>query len=239
MGTDGPQPETPGKHDARITPAMEDYLKAIYRIEHDGHPVTTQRLADDLQISAASVSNMVKRLNDLNMLIHSPYRGVSLTPAGTAVALEVVRHHRLLELYLSQALGFDIDQVHQEADRLEHHVSEELEARMEKALGFPEFDPHGHPIPSRSGRVPAMSDIPLSGLADGHTVIVSRVSDRDPEQLRKIDALGIRPGVQMEILQRSDDAISIKLNNQAHDFPASMAHLIHVVVVLENQFPTS
>lgn len=237
MGTDGPQPETPGKHDARITAAMEDYLKAIYRIEHDGHPVTTQRLADDMEISAASVSNMVKRLNDLNMLIHSPYRGVSLTPAGTAVALEVVRHHRLLELYLSQALGFGIDQVHQEADRLEHHVSEELEARMEKALGFPEFDPHGHPIPSRSGRVPAMSDIPLAGLAGGQMVVVSRVSDRDPDQLRQIDALGIRPGVRVAILRYSDDAISIKLEEHEHEIPTSVANLIHVV--LENHPPTS
>lgn len=228
MATTGPESRGPGRDDTRITPAMEDYLKAIYRIEHDGQPVTTQRLADDLQISGASVSNMVKRLNDLKLLVHNPYRGVSLTPAGTAVALEVVRHHRLLELYLSQALGFDIDQVHQEADRLEHHVSEELEARMEKALGFPEFDPHGHPIPSRSGTLPAITDIPLSDMPANTTAVVSRVSDRDPELLRRIDALGIRPGVHIGNRGRTADEMSVTLDNQEHLVPITLAVLIHV-----------
>ena len=229
MGTNGPESHVPAKSDARITPAMEDYLKAIYRIEHDGHPVTTQRLADDLEISGASVSNMVKRLNDLNLLVHSPYRGVALTPAGTAVALEVVRHHRLLELYLSQALGFDIDQVHQEADRLEHHVSEELETRMEQALGFPKFDPHGHPIPSRSGTLPSITDIPLTELPANQPAVVSRVSDRDPELLRQIDALGIRPGVDIAIISHIGEAYSITLNEQQHEIPAELAGLIHVL----------
>jgi DtxR family Mn-dependent transcriptional regulator len=227
----------PARHDARITPAMEDYLKAIYRIEHDGHAVTTQRLADDLDISGASVSNMVKRLNDLNLLVHSPYRGVSLTQTGTAVALEVIRHHRLLELYLSQALGFGIDKVHQEADRLEHHVSEELEARMERALGFPEFDPHGHPIPSRSGMVRTMADVPLTELPAGQPAVVSRVSDRDPAQLRQIDALGVRPGTHISVLSFADDDISIMLGDQERSIPAGMAGLIHVTPV--GSAPTS
>jgi DtxR family Mn-dependent transcriptional regulator len=147
-----------------------------------------------------------------------------------------VRHHRLLELYLSQALGFEIDQVHEEADRLEHHVSEELEARMERALGFPEFDPHGHPIPSRSGRVPAMADVPLSGLAGGQSAIVSSMSDRDPELLRQIDALGIRPGVRINALAHNDDGISVILEDQERVVPASMAELIHVVP--DGQSPT-
>jgi DtxR family Mn-dependent transcriptional regulator len=153
------------------------------------------------------------------------------------VALEVVRHHRLLELYLSQALGFEIDQVHQEADRLEHHVSEELEARMERALGFPEFDPHGHPIPSRSGTIPAMSDIPLAGLPAGQSAVVSRMSDRDPELLRQIDALGIRPGVRMTILANTDEGISILLGDQERLLPTRMSELIHVM--LDEPAPTS
>src|SRR5699024_607672 len=130
---------------------------------------------------------------------HLPYKGVSLTETGRNVALEVVRHHRLLELYLSQALGFDIDQVHAEADRLEHHVSEELETRMEKALGYPEFDPHGHPIPDRAGALPSIMDIPLAELPPNREAVVSRVSDRDPDQLRQLDTFGIRPGVKVQV----------------------------------------
>lgn len=214
--------------DLRITPAMEDYLKAIYRIELDGRPATTQRLAEEMDLSGASVTNMVKRLNDLNLLVHSPYRGVTLTPSGSAVALEVIRHHRLLELYLSQALGFEIDQVHQEADRLEHHVSEELERRMERALGFPEFDPHGHPIPSRNGAVPAIVDIVLSDLPSGQSGMVSRVSDRDPEHLRQIDQIGIRPGVRVTVAKHEDATTLVTVSGVDRRLPGKITALIHV-----------
>lgn len=215
-------------NDIRITPAMEDYLKAIYRLAQDDRAVTTQRLADELQISGASVTNMVKRLNDLNLLIHLPYRGVSLTETGTIVALEVIRHHRLLELYLSQALGFDIDQVHAEADRLEHHVSEELESRMEQALGFPQFDPHGHPIPSRSGTLPEMLDILLTDLPNGQSAVVSRVSDRDQELLRQIDALGIGPGIQLQAVAHNADGVTVMLGDQERVVSPDLADLINV-----------
>ena len=228
MGTDILQPNQRFGGDPRITPAMEDYLKAIYRIEQDGNPATTQRLAEELDLSGASVSNMVKRLNELNLLVHSPYRGVTLTPSGNAVALEVIRHHRLLELYLSQALGFEIDQVHQEADRLEHHVSEELEARMEQALGFPEFDPHGHPIPGRNGAVPAMSDILLSDLETGQSGTVSRVGDRDPEHLRQIDHLGIRPGTRLTVTGHEDGATHIQVAGVGRTLSGETTALIHV-----------
>jgi len=215
-------------NDIRITPAMEDYLKAIYRLAQDDRAVTTQRLADELQISGASVTNMVKRLNDLNLLVHLPYRGVSLTETGTIVALEVIRHHRLLELYLSQALGFNIDQVHAEADRLEHHVSEELEFRMEQALGFPQFDPHGHPIPSRSGTLPEMLDILLTDLPNGQSAVVSRVSDRDQELLRQIDALGIGPGIQLQAVAHNTDGITVMLEDQERVVSPDLADLINV-----------
>ena len=223
--------------DDRITPAMEDYLKAIYTIEQEADAVTTQRLAAELGFSGASVTNMVKRLNDLNLLVHLPYRGVSLTPAGTAVALEVIRHHRLLELYLSQALGFDIEQVHEEADRLEHHVSEELEARMEAALGYPEFDPHGHPIPTRSGTVPSRPDILLTELQVRETGIVSRVGDRDPERLRQLNSWGIRPGVKVTIVDRTDTGSMVKVGNKQTTISGETAALIHVLP--ESPDPTS
>lgn len=213
---------------AGITPAMEDYLKAIYRIEQDGLAVTTTRLSEILELSGASVSNMVKRLNDLNLLVHNPYRGVTLTDAGNAVALEVIRHHRLLELFLSQALGFDIDQVHQEADRLEHHVSEEFESRMEKALGYPHFDPHGHPIPTRSGTVPPVTDCVLADLDEASSAVVTSVSDRDQDELRSINELGIKPGVHIRLIRRGDADLTVAVHGQCIEITIPTATLVRV-----------
>jgi DtxR family Mn-dependent transcriptional regulator len=216
--------------DTRITTSMEDYLKAIYRLSQDGQAATTQRLADELSLSGASVTNMMKKLDELNLLVYNPYRGVSLTETGNRVALEVIRHHRLLELYLAEALGFDIDKVHQEADRLEHHVSEELEARMEQALGYPEFDPHGDPIPHRNGSLPSISDVALPELSDAEHGIVSRVSDRNPEHLRFMDGIGVRPGARVEVLRHdSPDALSVRLDSGDHRIPAAIAAGIRVI----------
>ena len=184
----------------RITQAMEDYLKAAYRLRQVGGAVTTQRLADELGISGPSVTNMVKRLHDLKLLRHTRYHGVELTEAGERVALEVIRHHRLLELYLAETLGYRWDEVHAEAERLEHHVSEELEARMDTALGFPTRDPHGDPIPTRDGRLEPLADVSLLDVAHGQTATVSRVSDRDPAQLRYLGGLGLYPGAAVTVL---------------------------------------
>lgn len=216
--------------DVRITPAMEDYLKAIFRIGHDGQAVSNQRLTEELGLSGASVSNMLKRLHDLNLIVHTPYRAISLTDAGTAVALEVIRHHRLLELFLAKALGMEIDQVHDEADRLEHHVSEELERRIEHALGYPEFDPHGHPIPSRTGALPDLGDVPLSGLHEGDAGIVSRVSDRDQDELREINRWNIAPGTHVRLTEATETHISASIESASPiEIPRATADLIHVV----------
>lgn len=229
MGTDA-TPAARFGGDTRITAAMEDYLKAIYVLGQDGHAVTTQRVADELALSGASVSNMVKRLDELKLLVHVPYRGVALTETGTRVALEVIRHHRLLELYLAEALGFDIDKVHQEADRLEHHVSEELESRMEQVLGFPEFDPHGDPIPHRNGSLRDMADIALTDLQPATVGVVSRVSDRNPEHLRFIDGIGIRPGVRVEVIGGdAHDELRVRIANGEHVIPVAIAAGIRVV----------
>ena len=193
-----------GVRGARIPHAMEDYLKAIFRIEHDGREVTNQRLTEELGLSGASVSNMLKRLHELHLVEYTPYKAISLTDAGNAVALEVIRHHRLLELFLAQALGMDIDQVHAEADRLEHHVSEELERRIEHALGYPEFDPHGHPIPTRAGTLPVIPDVPLTDLVEGESGIVSRLSDRNEENLREVRSWKIAPGSQLTLTEVTD-----------------------------------
>jgi DtxR family Mn-dependent transcriptional regulator len=181
-----------------ITPAMQDYLKAVYRLGESG-PVTTQHLADELGVAASSATNMAKRLHELGLLTHAPYQGVTLTAAGQRAALDVVRRHRLLETYLAEAVGLGWDEVHDEAERLEHHLSERLEARLDSLLGFPATDPHGDPIP-RDGAEMAPGPTLLQTPA-GAQGTVSRVSDRDPEQLRYLRGLGIVPGARLTVVE--------------------------------------
>lgn len=188
--------------DARITHAMEDYLKAIYRLQTGGEPVAMQELAEELALSGPSVTNMVKRLDELGLARHSPYRGAALTPAGEKIALRVIRNHRLLELYLTESLGYEWDRVHDEAERLEHHVSAELEARIASALGHPTRDPHGDPIPSPEGAIDIVSPLSLADLEPGDAAVISRVPDRDPEQLRYLGELGIVPGTAIAVLEK-------------------------------------
>jgi DtxR family Mn-dependent transcriptional regulator len=192
------------RDEARITPAIEDYLKAIYQLGNDepeAGAVTGQRIAERLGVAAPSVTNMIKRLAELGLVEHERYRGVELTTDGERIALEVVRHHRLLERYLVEALGYPWDEVHDEAERLEHHISEALEARMAAALGDPTVDPHGDPIPHLDGSMTTVVGLPLSELVPGQSAAVRRVSDRDPERLRYLEALGIRPGVAIRVLE--------------------------------------
>lgn len=218
----------------QVTHAMEDYLKAVYRLRdvggESGH-VTTQRLAEELGVTGPSVTNMVKRLHDLRLLRHTRYYGVELTPAGEKIALEVLRHHRLLELYLAETLGYPWDEVHAEAERLEHHVSEELEARMDSALGHPTHDPHGHPIPSREGQISTTSAIPLVDLDLNHTATVARVSDRDPEQLRYLGSLGLYPGATVAVAERFpfDGPLRIRVADSEHIIGRSLATAVLVV----------
>lgn len=193
--------------DPRITPAMEDYLKAIYGLQIQDGPVTNQALADELGYSGASITNMQKRLHELQLLVLEPYKGVTLTPAGTAVALEVIRHHRLLELYLANTLGMDLDAVHAEADRLEHHVSEQLEALIAAALGFPEFDPHGDPIPAPDLTVIEVDDTLLREAGSTEKLVVTRVSDRNAEIVRLLVASGITPGIELRSVTLLNDEL--------------------------------
>lgn len=181
-----------------ITVAMQDYLKAVYRLGESG-PVATQQLADELGVAAPSATNMAKRLHELGLLHHEPYHGVTLTPSGRQAALDVVRRHRLLETYLAKAVGLGWDEVHDEAERLEHHLSRRLEARLDSLLGFPDTDPHGDPIPRDGTALDAgLSLLQTPAGAEG---TVSRVSDRDPEQLRYLGALGIVPGAKIAVIE--------------------------------------
>ena len=214
----------------RITHAMEDYLKAVYRLHVEGGAVTTQRLADELSISGPSVTNMVKRLDEMKLLQHTRYHGVALTGAGERVALEVLRHHRLLEAYLAETLGFPWDEVHAEAERLEHMVSDELERRIDRVLGHPSFDPHGEPIPSADGTMPLVSNRRLIDLAPGESGIVERVSDRNPEQLRYLGSLGLTPGAAVELRERLpfDGPIRIGVGGEEHVIGPPLARIVHI-----------
>jgi len=146
-----------------LTDAIQDYLREIYKLGADATPVSVTALAKRQSVSPASASAMVKKLAALGLAVHEPYRGITLTAAGEKVALEVIRHHRLLELYLAETLGLHVDDVHEEAERLEHAISEELEARIDKALGFPTHDPHGDPIPDANLEWPEPELAPRAG----------------------------------------------------------------------------
>jgi DtxR family Mn-dependent transcriptional regulator len=199
-----------------ITPAMQDYLKAVYRLGETG-PVATQRLAEELGVAPPSATNMAKRLHELGLLNHAPYHGVTLTPEGRQVALDVVRRHRLLETYLAEAVGLGWDEVHDEAERLEHHLSDRLEQRLDSLLGFPQTDPHGDPIP-REGADPQPGPTLLQTPA-GAEGTVSRVSDRDPEKLRYLRELGIVPGVRVAVLEHLpfDGPVRIRILTNGDD----------------------
>ncbi len=215
----------------QTTPAMQDYLKAVYRLRDGAGSVTVQRLAAGLGVSGPSVTNMVKRLHELGLVRHTRYHGVELTGAGQKIALEVLRHHRLLELYLAETLGYDWAQVHAEAERLEHHVSDELESRMDSALGFPKVDPHGDPIPSREGTIAAVPATRLLDLDAGQAALISRVSDRDPDQLRYLGELGLYPGTTVIVLEKLpfEGPVRIAVNGVEHVIGRPLAASVNVV----------
>jgi len=188
-----------------LTHAVEDYLKAIYELSLEDGRASTTRLAEVLRVTPASVTGMVQKLAGMEspLIDYRKHRGVSLTPDGMAVALEIVRHHRLLEMFLHQKLGFAWDEVHEEADRLEHVISEGFEDRIAQELGHPIYDPHGDPIPSPDLEVPPAHDHPLSEMQPGQRATVRRVRDTDPGLLRYLSELELVPDAGVEVLERS------------------------------------
>ena len=182
-----------------LTSAVEDYLKSVYSLETEGGRATTSALAERMGVSAPSATAMMKRLDELGLVERAPYHGVTLTDRGRLCALEVLRHHRLLELYLADSLGMSLDEVHAEADRLEHVLSEKLEARIDAALGYPTHDPHGDPIPDSALRIPASTSRSLADLDPGHRATVARVPDSDAALLRYLTHIAIVPGQELEL----------------------------------------
>jgi DtxR family transcriptional regulator, Mn-dependent transcriptional regulator len=186
-----------------LSEAVQDYLKAIYKLQQAGGVVSTSALAEAMGVAAPSATGMVKRLAGLKLVRHSPYRGVLLTKTGQKMALEVLRHHRLLELYLAEALGYSWDKVHEEAERLEHVISEEFEEKIFLALGRPTRDPHGEPIPGRDGTLAAADLERLSDLPAGAAGVIRQVSDSDAEMLRYLGTRGLVPDASVKILDKA------------------------------------
>ena len=220
----------PLEHDKVLTPAHEDYVKAIYMLQSRGVEVTNSALANQLKISPASATNMVKKLSELGLVTYEPYQTIELTQAGELVALEVLRHHRLLELYLHDKLKLPWEQVHEEAERLEHVLSEALEDAIAAALGDPTVDPHGDPIPSKDGKMENIVGMPLSIAEIKHTYLVVRVLLQDPERLIYLGSMHLYPNAQVTVLKRAPFAgpLLIEVDGEHHALAHDLAEYIIV-----------
>jgi DtxR family Mn-dependent transcriptional regulator len=209
--------------------SVQDYLKAIWKLENQSR-ATTSGLATELAVTPASSTAMVKKLAEMGLVEHERYREIRLTPSGERAALEVVRHHRLLELYLMQALGLGWDQVHAEAERLEHYLSEELESRIDAALGYPTHDPHGDPIPTAELVLVPEEGRWLSEVADGSEAVVRRVPDGDPELLRYLASLGIVPDQAIVLVGRApfEGPVTVEVDGSRHAIGLALAGRIEV-----------
>jgi DtxR family transcriptional regulator, Mn-dependent transcriptional regulator len=212
-----------------VSEAAQDYLKAIWKLQNRGE-VTTNAIAAELGVSPASATAMLKKLDKLGLIEHERYHGATLTPSGERIALEVVRHHRLLELYLMEALGLSWDEVHTEAERLEHHLSEELEARIDAALGYPTRDPHGDPIPNADLVLVDQERVLLCDVAEGDQAVVRRVPDSDAELLRYLASLGLMPEREVVVVEQApfDGPVTVEIDGARHAIGRSVAARIEV-----------
>ena len=217
------------------TEAVDDYLKAIFEIAGDEGRASTVSLAKRLSVAPASVTGMLRKLAEYQppWVEYEKLRGVRLTEPGRLRALEIIRHHRLIELFLHDSLGYSWDEVHAEAEKLEHAISETFEDRIAEKLGDPEIDPHGHPIPRKDGTIPERKEIPLLELPVGSEASVSRVSDSDPEILRYLFGLGIVPGAALLLSERGpfDGPLLLKVDGvpEVRAIGMRVAKQIHVV----------
>jgi DtxR family Mn-dependent transcriptional regulator len=213
--------------------AIEDYAKAIYVLETRGSdPVSTNALAERLGVTPGSVSAMIKRLDEAELVTHTPYRGVRLTAAGRRTALEVIRHHRLLELFLAEVLEMPWDRVHQEAEVLEHVLSTELEEIIAAKLGNPTHDPHGDPIPTPDFEIEERETHSLADLQPGDKGMFVRVSDSDSAMLRYLGERGVTPGAQLEVVERQPfgGPLFVRVGSDIHPLGGDLAHAMRVEV---------
>jgi DtxR family Mn-dependent transcriptional regulator len=210
--------------------AVEDYLKAIRHLQQESSPVSTSALAQLLDRSPASVTNMIKSLADRGLVEHEPYHGVRLSEAGEREALRIIRRHRVIEAYLIERLGYSWDLVHAEAERLEHAASDELVERMAEALGHPELDPHGSPIPTAEGEVTEQRHPALSEVGKGASVVVREVSDADEGRLRYLAELGLYPGTRVEVMGHEpfEGPIRVRVAGQERSLGRGLAEIVRV-----------
>jgi len=221
------------RRSAPASEAVEDYVKAIYALERRGAAaVATTALAERLGVAPSSVTAMLRRLDEMALVTHEPYHGVRLTAAGERLALEVIRHHRLIEAFLVEALDMPWDLVHDEAEVLEHYISEDLERRISERLGDPELDPHGDPIPTPELAVAADRTVPLAELAQGSAAVFARVSDSDPEMLRYLDERAIRPGAELRLvsIEPFGGPTVVEVDGVSHHLGAELARKMRVEV---------
>jgi DtxR family Mn-dependent transcriptional regulator len=221
----------PELRSARVTHAMEDYLKGIYELGLDHQQVTTSLIAERMSVKPASVSGMLRVLADMHLVSHMPYYGVTLTATGQQIALEVLRHHRLIELYLVEALGFKWDEVHDEADRLEHVISEKFEARIADLLGHPTTDPHGAPIPAIDGTIPPHTSTCLADIVPGTSTRITRVrGDKDTDRLQYLASLGLIPGTDITVCSIApfDGPMTLQIGTHTVPLDRRLARLIYV-----------
>ena len=213
--------------------AVEDYLKTIYELQSTTGQVGTTSLAERLNVTPASVTGMIKKLADLKFVVHEPYQGVRLTKAGLKIALEVVRHHRLIETFLAETLGVPWDRVHEDAHKIEHVLSEELEDRMDVVLGHPLTDPHGSPIPRRDGTMDEPAQTHLADLSAGQSAVVAEVSDENPALLRYLGDLGLYPdtAVTVTAVAPLDGLMTVRVGHKQHALSHVVANEVLVAEV--------
>jgi len=213
-----------------LSSAAEDYLKEIYKLQDTCDVVSTNAIAERMKVSAASVTNMIKRLAEMGLVTHVPYQVIALTEAGQKVALEVLRHHRLLELYLSEAMGYSWDKVDEEAERLEHVISEEFEDKIDEMLGYPTTDPHGSPIPTKDGEIENRRYDRLIDVMPGTDAIIRRVPDSDPDLLRYLDGLDLKLKTKVEVLSKEpfNGPLRIRVGETEHHLGHQVASCILV-----------
>ena len=216
-----------------LSQSIEDYLKVIYDIQNTNGKVTTTSLSNKLGIAPASVTGMLKKLSSKKLVTHKKYQGVQLTESGKKIALEIIRHHRLIELYLKEALGVPWDQVHEEAEKWEHVLSEDIEDRIDEFLGHPTSDPHGSPIPSRDGKIVERECFCLADIEPGHKAVIAEVSDHDASMLRYLGEMGFYPetNIKIDSVEPFNGPMKINIKNEIRILGREVARHIAVTDV--------
>lgn len=211
-----------------LSQAVEDYLKTIYKIEAAEGSASTSEIARRMEVAPASATAMIKRLSDMGLVKHKSYRGATLTEAGNKIALEIIRHHRLLETYLREVMGYPWEKMHEEAEHLEHHISEDFEDKIDQILGFPTHDPHGDPIPDRDGVMVEHETELLSESQSGQTLVIRRFSSRDANVLHELEDAGFVLHKPVTILERNPDSLVLSVDNSTMSLSMSLAANVYV-----------